>query len=32
MLPLTATWSDMGSWDAICDVLGKDGDGNTLRG
>lgn len=32
MLPLTAKWSDIGSWDAIYDVLGKDIDGNAVKG
>jgi len=32
MLPLTAKWSDIGSWDAIYDVLGKDADGNAVKG
>jgi len=32
MLPLTAKWSDIGSWDAIYDVLGKDTDGNAVKG
>jgi mannose-1-phosphate guanylyltransferase / mannose-6-phosphate isomerase len=32
MLPLTAKWSDIGSWDAIYDVLGKDTDGNAIKG
>ncbi len=32
MLPITAEWSDIGSWDAIYDVLPKDEDGNALQG
>lgn len=32
MVPLTAKWSDIGSWDAIYDVLGKDADGNAVKG
>jgi mannose-1-phosphate guanylyltransferase/mannose-6-phosphate isomerase len=32
MVPLTAKWSDIGSWDAIYDVLGKDTDGNAVKG
>jgi len=32
MLPLTAEWSDIGSWDAIYDVLDKDADGNAVKG
>lgn len=31
-IPLTAYWNDIGSWDAIYDVLEKDSDGNALRG
>ena len=32
VIPLPAYWNDIGSWDAIYDVLGKDGDGNALQG
>ncbi len=32
MAPLTAYWNDIGSWDAIYDVLPKDHDGNALNG
>lgn len=32
MLPLTAEWNDIGSWDAIYDVLDKDADGNAVKG
>ena len=32
MMPLTAKWSDIGSWDAIYDVLGKDARGNAVKG
>ncbi len=32
MLPLTAEWSDIGSWDAIYDLLDKDADGNAVQG
>jgi mannose-1-phosphate guanylyltransferase/mannose-6-phosphate isomerase len=32
MLPITAEWNDIGSWDAIYDVLEKDGRGNALQG
>ena len=32
MLPITAQWNDIGSWDAIYDVLDKDGDGNAVKG
>lgn len=31
-IPLTAYWNDIGSWDAIYDVLDKDKDGNALKG
>ncbi|HEY3425978.1 MAG TPA: mannose-1-phosphate guanylyltransferase/mannose-6-phosphate isomerase, partial [Negativicutes bacterium] len=32
MLPITAQWNDIGSWDAIYDVLDKDADGNAVKG
>lgn len=32
MAPLSADWNDIGSWDAIYDVLPKDHDGNALNG
>ncbi|MEN6325367.1 MAG: mannose-1-phosphate guanylyltransferase/mannose-6-phosphate isomerase [Syntrophomonas sp.] len=32
MLPLTAEWSDIGSWDAVYDMLEKDTDGNAAQG
>ena len=32
MAPLTANWNDIGSWDAIYDVLAKDHSGNALQG
>ena len=32
VIPLTAYWNDIGSWDAIYDVLGKDGEGNAVQG
>jgi mannose-1-phosphate guanylyltransferase/mannose-6-phosphate isomerase len=32
VIPLTAYWNDIGSWDAIYDVLGKDGVGNAVKG
>lgn len=32
MAPLTAYWNDIGSWDAIYDVLDKDHAGNALNG
>lgn len=31
-LPLPCYWNDVGSWDAIYDVLEKDGEGNALQG
>ena len=31
-IPLAAYWNDIGSWDAIYDVLDKDKDGNALKG
>ncbi len=31
-IPLDAAWSDIGSWDAIYDVLPKDSAGNVLQG
>lgn len=32
VVPITAKWSDIGSWDAIYDVMKKDADGNALDG
>jgi len=32
LLPLCAKWSDIGSWDAIYDLLDKDMDGNAVKG
>lgn len=32
MAPLTAYWNDIGSWDAIYEVLHKDHDGNAIQG
>ena len=32
MIPLGASWNDIGSWDAIYDVLAKDASGNALGG
>ena len=32
MVPLNANWNDIGSWDAIYDVLEKDHSGNALQG
>lgn len=31
-IPLSLYWNDVGSWDAIYDVLDKDDNGNALRG
>ena len=31
-IPLTAYWNDIGSWDAIYDVLDKDEAGNAVKG
>lgn len=31
-LPLDCGWSDLGSWEALAEVLPADGDGNALRG
>ena len=32
VVPLKFYWNDVGSWDAIYEVLDKDGDGNAIRG
>jgi mannose-1-phosphate guanylyltransferase len=32
VVPLNASWSDVGSWDALHDALAKDPCGNALRG
>ena len=32
MVPMTAGWSDVGSWSALYDVSAKDSDGNALSG
>ena len=32
VIPLSAGWSDVGSWDALWQVLPKDGAGNVLQG
>jgi mannose-1-phosphate guanylyltransferase len=32
VIPVDIGWSDVGSWDAIYDLLPGDGDGNILRG
>lgn len=32
VIPLTAYWNDIGSWDAIYDVLNKDEAGNAVQG
>lgn len=31
-LPLDCGWSDLGSWEALAEVLPEDGDGNCVRG
>lgn len=31
-IPLTADWKDIGSWDAIYDLIKKDNNGNALHG
>ncbi|WP_425058525.1 Alginate biosynthesis protein AlgA [Sporomusa carbonis] len=31
-VPMTAYWNDIGSWDAIYDVLEKDSSGNAIKG
>ena len=30
--PVSFPWSDVGTWDAVWDVLPRDSDGNALRG
>lgn len=32
IVPLESPWTDIGSWDALYEFLGKDGDGNALMG
>ncbi|MGF6722880.1 mannose-1-phosphate guanylyltransferase/mannose-6-phosphate isomerase [Paraburkholderia sp. GAS41] len=32
VVPLVAGWSDVGAWDAVWQVSGKDADGNVARG
>ena len=32
VVPLDAGWSDIGAWDALWQILDKDGGGNTVRG
>jgi mannose-1-phosphate guanylyltransferase/mannose-6-phosphate isomerase len=32
VVPLEAGWSDVGAWDALWQILGKDADGNAVRG
>ena len=32
VVPLSAGWSDLGSWDAVWDAMHKDTDGNVARG
>ncbi|MCE5286413.1 MAG: mannose-1-phosphate guanylyltransferase, partial [Pelosinus sp.] len=31
-VPLTTYWNDVGSWDALYDVMGKDDQGNAIKG
>lgn len=31
-IPLTTYWNDIGSWDAIYDVMDKDANGNAIKG
>ena len=32
VVPVTMGWSDIGSWDALWEMSGKDGDGNSIDG
>lgn len=32
VVPVSMGWSDVGSWDALYEILDKDADGNALRG
>lgn len=32
VVPLSAGWSDVGAWDALWQILSKDGDGNVVQG
>jgi len=32
VIPLAAGWSDVGAWDALWEVLPKDGEGNVVQG
>ena len=32
VVPLSAGWSDVGAWDALWQILPKDGDGNVVQG
>jgi len=32
IVPLESSWTDIGSWDALYEFLGKDGDGNAHMG
>jgi mannose-1-phosphate guanylyltransferase len=32
VVPLAASWSDIGSWSALWDVAGRDSDGNAFKG
>ena len=31
-VPVSFAWSDVGTWDAVWDVLAHDADGNAVRG
>ena len=32
VVPVSVGWSDVGSWDALAEVLARDADGNVLAG
>jgi mannose-1-phosphate guanylyltransferase/mannose-6-phosphate isomerase len=32
VVPVTMGWSDIGSWDSLWEMSGKDGDGNSIEG
>lgn len=32
LLPLDLYWNDIGSWDSLCDIMDRDGDGNIKIG
>lgn len=32
VIPLAAGWNDIGAWDALCQEIEEDGDGNACRG